>query len=219
MEANTTATTYNKSNHKQKHNKKQTKGKQKIEMKMIQDDDDRLITFSKRRSGIYKKASELVTLCGGEIGLVIFSPSGKPFSYGHPSVDVVAKRLLLDQATGAATSDAAAHPIVEAHRRLRINNLNQQYNDLFGHLETEKEKQKELLKMPAPDELWAAPIEGLSLDELNERQRCLEELHATISNHVKERLTRSLNSFNNKDKNVSTPATAPSSSSLFSKRI
>ncbi|MBA0776189.1 hypothetical protein Gotri_011220 [Gossypium trilobum] len=34
---------------------KKTKGKQNIEIKMIENDDDRLITFSNRRLGIYKK--------------------------------------------------------------------------------------------------------------------------------------------------------------------
>ncbi|PON50795.1 MADS-box transcription factor [Trema orientale] len=209
MEANTTA------NHNQKPNKKQTKGKQKIEMKMIWDENDRLITFSKRKSGIYKKANELVTLCGGEVGFVIFSPSGKPFSYGHPSIDSVAERLLLDQTTEVTMTEVTTHPIMEAHRQMRINNLNQKYNDLYSHMEAEKERQQSLQKMQieASDELWEGSIEGLSLEELKQRQRSLEELHANISNHVKERMTKSLNIFNNKNKNVSTPAATPRSSS------
>ncbi|KAH9679303.1 Agamous-like MADS-box protein AGL61 [Citrus sinensis] len=51
-----------------------------------------MITFSKRRSGIHKKASELVTLTGAEIGIVVFSPSGKPISFGHPSLEAVANQ-------------------------------------------------------------------------------------------------------------------------------
>jgi pheromone receptor transcription factor len=70
--------------------RKKTKGRQKIEMEKIENEDDRLITFSKCRSSIYKKASELVTLCGAEVGVVIFSPARKPFSFGHPSVESVA---------------------------------------------------------------------------------------------------------------------------------
>ena len=72
---------------------KKTKGKQKIEMKKI-DKEVSLVTFSKRRFGINKKASELVTLCGAEVGVVVFSPAGKPFSFGHPSVESVANRFL-----------------------------------------------------------------------------------------------------------------------------
>ncbi|KAK9181239.1 hypothetical protein WN944_024376 [Citrus x changshan-huyou] len=38
--------------------------KLKVEIKKIENEDDRMITFSERRSGIYKKASKLVTLTG-----------------------------------------------------------------------------------------------------------------------------------------------------------
>ncbi|KAH1046892.1 hypothetical protein J1N35_037676, partial [Gossypium stocksii] len=40
------------------------------------------------------KISELSTLCGGEILFIIFSPTGKPYSFGHTSVETVAKQLL-----------------------------------------------------------------------------------------------------------------------------
>ncbi|MFQ6665698.1 hypothetical protein Gotur_032331 [Gossypium turneri] len=78
---------------------KKIKGKQKIEIKIIENVDDRLIVFCKRRTGIYKKISELSTLCGGEILFIIFSPTRKPYSFGHPSVESVAKRF----------SDASKH--------------------------------------------------------------------------------------------------------------
>ncbi|PKI50144.1 hypothetical protein CRG98_029468 [Punica granatum] len=38
--------------------------------------------------------SELATLCGAEIGLVMFSPTGVPFSIGHPSIEAVLERIL-----------------------------------------------------------------------------------------------------------------------------
>ena len=43
-------------------------------MKKIENKDDRIITLSKRRSGIYKKANELVTLTNAEIGVVVPPP-------------------------------------------------------------------------------------------------------------------------------------------------
>nr|XP_012466378.1 unnamed protein product [Gossypium raimondii] len=66
---------------------KKTKGKQKIEIMIIENANDRLIALSQRRTGIYKKISKLSTLCGGEILFIIFSPAGKPYSFGHPSVE------------------------------------------------------------------------------------------------------------------------------------
>lgn len=166
---------------------KQTKGRQKIEMKRIENEDDRLITFSKRRSGIYKKASELVTLCGAEVGVVIFSPSGKPFSFSHPSIDSIANRFL--NQTSAPTDNT--HPLVEAHRRIRIEELNQQYNGLLSQLEAEKERGKELQKlakaMGNQQGWWEAALEELGFEELQQMHTTLEELHGNICNHVRGR--------------------------------
>ncbi|XP_047312552.1 agamous-like MADS-box protein AGL62 [Impatiens glandulifera] len=47
------------------------------------------VTFCKRKSGLFKKFSELITLCGAEILLLVFSPTKRVFSYGHPSVDEI----------------------------------------------------------------------------------------------------------------------------------
>ncbi|XP_062093389.1 agamous-like MADS-box protein AGL29 [Humulus lupulus] len=215
--------------------KRKTKGRQKIEMKMIQEEDSRLITFSKRRSGIYKKASELVTLCGAEVGVVIFSPSGKPFSYGHPSIDAVASHFLLretDPQTAAMLVDVATHPIVEAHRRVRIDELNQQYNTMCNDLDAEKETLKEFKKMtelgstprmvevtlPEPAQgWWDASIEGLSLDELKQRYRTLEELHENISKQVnKERMMTNDSTTANATTTATTNNNAPNISSSHS---
>ncbi|KAK9180879.1 hypothetical protein WN944_024015 [Citrus x changshan-huyou] len=54
----------------------------------------RLIIFLSWRSGIYKKASELVTLTSTEIGIVVSSLSGKPYSFGNPSIEAVVNRIL-----------------------------------------------------------------------------------------------------------------------------
>ncbi|ESR34580.1 hypothetical protein CICLE_v10006405mg [Citrus x clementina] len=63
-------------------------------MKKIENEDGRLITFSKRTSGIYRKVSELVTLTVSAIARLVFSQSGKPFSFGNPSIEAVANRFL-----------------------------------------------------------------------------------------------------------------------------
>ncbi|KAH9679311.1 Agamous-like MADS-box protein AGL61 [Citrus sinensis] len=63
-------------------------------MKKIENEDGRLITFSKRTPGIYRKVSELVTLTVSAIARLVFSQSGKPFSFGNPSIEAVANRFL-----------------------------------------------------------------------------------------------------------------------------
>ena len=70
-----------------------TKGRQKIEMKKMENESNLQVTFSKRRFGLFKKASELCTLSGAEILLIVFSPGGKVFSFGHPSVQELIHRI------------------------------------------------------------------------------------------------------------------------------
>ncbi|KAH0682823.1 hypothetical protein KY290_021412 [Solanum tuberosum] len=75
--------------------RKISKGRQRVEMVKIMKASNLGLTFSKCRAGLFKKASELCTLCGVEIVIVIFSSDGKNvFSFGHPSVDTLVERFL-----------------------------------------------------------------------------------------------------------------------------
>ncbi|XP_038881522.1 agamous-like MADS-box protein AGL61 [Benincasa hispida] len=195
--------------------KKQTKGRQKIEMKKIVNEDDRLITFSKRRSGIYKKASELATLCGAEVGVVVFSPAGKPFSFAHPCIESVANKFLNndnknnkgnnndkddnnnddnnnnDNDNPDNNNINATHPLVEAHRRVRINELNQQHNQILSQLDGEKERGKTLenLKKVRGNGRgwWETPTEELGIEELEEVDASFGELYQNVCDQLKQR--------------------------------
>ncbi|RRT73531.1 hypothetical protein B296_00001519, partial [Ensete ventricosum] len=56
-------------------------GRGKIEIKRIENPTNRQVTFSKRRGGLLKKANELAILCDAQVGVVIFSSTGKLFEY------------------------------------------------------------------------------------------------------------------------------------------
>ncbi|KAL0407485.1 UNVERIFIED_CONTAM: Agamous-like MADS-box protein [Sesamum latifolium] len=72
---------------------KKTMGRRKIEMKKIEKKTNLQVTFSKRRTGLFKKAGELSVLCGAEIAILVQSPAGKIFSFGNPSVESVLGRF------------------------------------------------------------------------------------------------------------------------------
>nr|GLL35865.1 agamous-like MADS-box protein AGL6 isoform X3 [Ipomoea trifida] len=57
-------------------------GRGKVELKRIENPTSRQVTFSKRRNGLLKKAYELSVLCDAEVGLLIFSPTGKSYHFG-----------------------------------------------------------------------------------------------------------------------------------------
>uniref|UniRef100_A0A7N0ZRF9 Agamous-like MADS-box protein AGL15 n=1 Tax=Kalanchoe fedtschenkoi TaxID=63787 RepID=A0A7N0ZRF9_KALFE len=56
-------------------------GRGKIEIKKIENINSRQVTFSKRRSGLLKKARELSVLCDAEVAVIIFSNTGKLFDF------------------------------------------------------------------------------------------------------------------------------------------
>ncbi|MQL68798.1 hypothetical protein Taro_001083 [Colocasia esculenta] len=51
--------------------------RRRVELRRIEDKVKRTASFSKRRNGLLKKAQELAVLCDAEVGVIVFSPTGK----------------------------------------------------------------------------------------------------------------------------------------------
>lgn len=64
----------------------------KIVIRRIDNSSSRQVTFSKRRKGLIKKAKELAILCDAEVGLVIFSSSGKLYEFASNSMKSAIER-------------------------------------------------------------------------------------------------------------------------------
>jgi hypothetical protein len=60
-------------------------GRGKVQLKRIENKINRQVTFSKRRSGLLKKAQEISVLCDAEVALIIFSIKGKLYEYSTDS--------------------------------------------------------------------------------------------------------------------------------------
>ncbi|KAJ6919742.1 hypothetical protein NC651_013634 [Populus alba x Populus x berolinensis] len=67
-------------------------GRGKIEIRRIDNSTSRQVTFSKRRSGLLKKAKELAILCDAEVGVMIFSSTGKLYDFSSTSMKSVMER-------------------------------------------------------------------------------------------------------------------------------
>ncbi|KAK9061293.1 hypothetical protein SSX86_018473 [Deinandra increscens subsp. villosa] len=161
--------------------KKPSLGRQKIKIAKIQIKNHLQVTFSKRRSGLFKKASELCTLCGVEIAIVVFSPAGKVFSFGHPKVESVIDRFLARNPNLNSTS--GLH-LVEAHRIASIPDLNMQLTYMLNELEAEKKRSETLDEMRKAGQSqfwWEAPIENLNLHELEQLKDSMEGLKRSVS--------------------------------------
>ncbi|KAL3621055.1 hypothetical protein CASFOL_035967 [Castilleja foliolosa] len=129
----------NNNNQSKKSHPKKGKGRQKIPMEKITSETSRQVTFSKRKGGILKKASELHTLCDGENAVILFSPSNKSHPFGAPNIQAVTDRFLNFTGFGRTRPNRTppAHEIaITRQRNLELTNLERQ-------LEEEKRKQKE----------------------------------------------------------------------------
>ncbi|PON86819.1 MADS-box transcription factor [Trema orientale] len=170
-----------------------SKGHKKIEMAKIQNKNNLQVTFSKRRSGLFKKASELCTLCGVEIAIIAFSPAEKPFAFGHTEFGSIVKRFLTNQNhySSLASSSSGNTSTTNNNGQLRQNSdhvvvheLNAQLSRLLSELEAEKKKGRELDEMrKAGQRMWwweSAIDELMSLDELKQLKASLEELKNNV---------------------------------------
>ncbi|GLU13363.1 hypothetical protein SLE2022_300010 [Rubroshorea leprosula] len=67
-------------------------GRGKIVIERIDNTTSRQVTFSKRRKGLIKKAKELGILCDAEVGVLIFSSTGKLYEFASTSMKSVIER-------------------------------------------------------------------------------------------------------------------------------
>ncbi|KAL4587062.1 hypothetical protein LXL04_011712 [Taraxacum kok-saghyz] len=56
-------------------------GRRKLEIKRIENKSSRLVAFSKRRTGLIKKARHLSMLCDVDIAIIVFSAHGKLYEF------------------------------------------------------------------------------------------------------------------------------------------
>ncbi|XP_010549566.1 PREDICTED: agamous-like MADS-box protein AGL62 [Tarenaya hassleriana] len=182
--------------------KKKTKGRQKIEIKKITRENDRMTTFSKRRSGIYKKINELSTLCGAEIAFLVFSAAGNPFTFGSPSFESVSKRFFGNEnrLQTRQNNNNASLPLdislIHAPKNTRLDELSRRYCDLIDNLDAEKERMKALTplmnrgrKMETVEEEWwrTEPTEIKDEEVLVRLIMKFEELYENLSGLLEQR--------------------------------
>ncbi|EOA15192.1 hypothetical protein CARUB_v10028580mg [Capsella rubella] len=165
---------------------KKSKGRQKIEMVKMKNESNLQVTFSKRRSGLFKKASELCTLCGAEIAIIVFSPGRKVFSFGHPNVESVIDRFLNNNPQPPHQHNNMQ--LSEVHRNSVVQDLNIHLTQLLSQLEAEKKKTEELKKIrettKALGHWWEDPIEELAFNQLRGFKGNLENLKKIVTHEA-----------------------------------
>ncbi|KAK1317281.1 Agamous-like MADS-box protein AGL62 [Acorus calamus] len=150
-------------------------GRRRIEIKWIEKAEARQVSFSKRGYGVFKKASELSVLCSADVAIIVFSPSGKAFAFGHPSIESLVDRFLRQPAPNQAH---LGPDVIEAQAQAHLDPnaywLRLQSMELLNLMEASK-KRKEELKVASGasrvncDILLEEPSEEMGLQELEKR--------------------------------------------------
>ncbi|XP_021763782.1 agamous-like MADS-box protein AGL29 [Chenopodium quinoa] len=161
-------------------------GRRKLEMKKIEKSSSRLVTFSKRRSGAFKKANELSTLCGAEIAIIVFSPGGKPFSFGKPNIETVVNRFQNRNQKRSRSHENGSRASNKKTQK-RVQKLNHELINLDAQVESENQK-NEKFNQWGNNCLFEGkqPIEQLDLNHLKIFKRQLNDLCTNSHSQVME---------------------------------
>ncbi|CAL0300351.1 unnamed protein product [Lupinus luteus] len=195
---------------------KRSKGRRKVEMKKMTNGSNLQVTFSKRRSGLFKKASELCTLCGAEVALIVFSPADKAFSFGHPSVGAIIDKYKMR--CPQYNQDVGTMQFIEAHRNSNVRELNALLTSINADLETEKKCSDELnqqRKVVQEQCWWATPIQEMkNHEQLDQLKLALENLKKDVVGHVEKQLSNQGGAANNPQSQFFAGASSSSNNNL-----
>ncbi|XP_039160388.1 MADS-box protein AGL42 isoform X2 [Eucalyptus grandis] len=135
----------------------------KVQMRRIENATSRQVTFSKRRTGLLKKAYELSVLCDAEVAVIIFSQKGRLYKFSSNSEI----RKTIDQYHRYTNDANMYHAKMEQY----ILHLKQETMDM--------ERKIELLEVPLR-KLSGQCVESCSIDEIQQIGNQLERSLSSI---------------------------------------
>lgn len=130
----------------------------KTQMKRIENTTSRQVTFSKRRSGLLKKAYELSVLCDAQVAVIVFSSTGRLYEFSSSS-----------SINGTIERYQKIGNNLETGKCLAIEENNQHVEEVVATM-TEKIKQLEECK----EKLLGVGLEAYTVDELQELENDLD---------------------------------------------
>ncbi|KAL3339830.1 hypothetical protein AABB24_028437 [Solanum stoloniferum] len=164
---------------------KKTQGRRKIAIKPIANQNSRHVTFSKRRLGLFKKASELCILTGAEIAIMVQSlKRQRLFTFGHPSADAVINRYLTGKSEEEGEKSAGDDQFNY------VQQSNEYYSQICRELEAEKKVKEEIVidesKMVNDGSnnggfWWNESTDDMGIEEVEKFMCALEELKKKVN--------------------------------------
>ncbi|KAF2312883.1 hypothetical protein GH714_040941 [Hevea brasiliensis] len=116
-------------------------GRGRVQLKRIENKINRQVTFSKRRSGLLKKAHEISVLCDAEVALIVFSTKGKLFEYSTDSWHFMGEDL---DTLSLKELQSVEQQIDSALKHIRSRKNQLMYESIAELQKKVKEKEKEI---------------------------------------------------------------------------
>ncbi|KAL8490147.1 hypothetical protein ACS0TY_025885 [Phlomoides rotata] len=162
---------------------RQTRGRRRIPINRIQNQEDLCATFSKHRFSLYKKASKLCTLCGVAIGIIMSSPTNVPYSFFHPNMDTVVERYMNPNQPQDAYTRA-----LESTTRSRIEALNKSIDEILDEKQQLKEQSERLDEIDRTRQKgwWETPIESLNKEQVKEWIKWFQAFKAQVESRIEQ---------------------------------
>ncbi|KAL9343934.1 hypothetical protein Peur_064365 [Populus x canadensis] len=142
--------------------------------------EQRSVTFTKRRQGLFNKAADLCRICDAQIAIMVSSTGSreKVYTFGHSSIDAVFDRFL-DNFTAAP--EAAAY---EAGIKSASNSLYEEIKALEGDVNTLMQNKKRNVGGVLWDSLEEIEQSSTSVEELQDVVDILESLLGQAKNKL-----------------------------------
>ncbi|CAL8999808.1 unnamed protein product [Prunus brigantina] len=151
-------------------------GTRKINIKKINNKNYLKATFSKRRRGLFSKATDLCCLSGAQIAIITFSPGNKPFLFGNPSAKAVLDRFLGEQ--DSCTSD-------DHHEEGHGSTPEDSDHEDLDALREESSEIEDVMDEDRVNFWWDEPIDDeLGLYELQKYKGLLEALKENVASKL-----------------------------------
>ncbi|XP_017250338.2 agamous-like MADS-box protein AGL62 [Daucus carota subsp. sativus] len=168
-------------------------GRKRIPMEKIEDSSKVGVTFSKRRSGLFKKACAVRSLCDCHTAIVIFSGDNTVYSFGDPSSDRIFNSFIgatpaeesegatpAQESEGATSAEESDVPqLTEGYDFCQLMEEMTEYEGIVDAEKTRENGFTEVENDPQDEnclgKLWSAPVEELTLAEAEEMLAKLED--------------------------------------------
>ncbi|KAJ1428104.1 hypothetical protein SESBI_09103 [Sesbania bispinosa] len=159
-------------------------GRGRVQLKRIENKINRQVTFSKRRSGLLKKAHEISVLCDAEVALIVFSNKGKLFEFSSdPCMERILERY---ERYSYAERQLVANDIQPQNENWTL-----EHAKLKARLEVLQRNQRNFM---------GEELDGLSIKELQNLEHQLDSALKHIRSRKNQLMYESISELNKKDK-------------------